>query len=79
MLLENRDGETFFSKMLFIYLFERETERGRVHTIEQGRGRGKGRESPADSRLSTEPDTGLDPTTPRSQPKPKARVRSLTS
>ena len=37
-----------------------------------GRGRGKGE---ADSPLSAEPNAGLDPITPRSQPEPKSRVR----
>ena len=42
------------------------------------RGRGRGKESQADSTLSMEPDTGLDPRTLRSRPVLKPRVWHLT-
>ena len=46
-----------------MYLFERET----ASMCKQVEGqKGRGRESQADSPLSTEPDVGLDPTTTRS-------------
>ena len=51
----------FFKRFIYL-LFEREKER----VNEQGRDKGRGRESPADSLLSTESDTGLDHTTLRS-------------
>lgn len=35
-----------------------------THAREQGKGRGRERDSQADSLLLTEPDAGLDPTTP---------------
>ena len=58
--------------------------------IGEGRGRGEsdvggeaeeegGRETQADSALSTEPDVGLDLMTPRSLPEPKPRVGRLTN
>ena len=55
-----------FLKERFIYLFER--ERASMGACEAGRGKeGEGeRESPADSPLSAEPNTGLDPRTRRS-------------
>lgn len=42
-----------------------------AHVHEGGRGRGRG--SPADSKLSAEPKAGLIPTTPKSWPKSKSR------
>ena len=61
----------FFKIYLFIWGV------GRANTI-GGKGRGRGRESPGDSPLSTEPnDTGLDPRNLRSQPEPKPRIQHL--
>jgi len=51
------------SRNFFEHLFILETERAGVWVIA---GRGRGRESQADSLLSTEPDRGLNPTTLRS-------------
>ena len=57
---------------LFVYLRKKEREGGRVN-----RGRSKGRGT---KRFGTEcePDSGLDLTTPRSQPELKLRVKILT-
>lgn len=49
-----------FLKDLFTYLRERGRE---TEHISRGRGREKEREFEAESKLSTEPDEGLDPTT----------------
>ena len=59
---------------LKIYLFERKKER---ESSRQKQREGK-KESQADSLLSMEPDTGLDPRTLRLGPKPKLRIRRLT-
>ena len=61
----------FYLCFLKIYLFERECE------WREGQ-RERETESQADSLLSTEPATGLDPTTLRSWPEPKSRVSHLT-
>ena len=53
---------------LFVFILLRECKWG------EG-GEGEGRESPAGSTLSTEPNIGLDPMTPGLRPKPKSRVR----
>ena len=46
--------------------------------MQWGGGRGRGRESQANSTLNAEPDMELDLTTLRSQPEAKPRVRGLT-
>ena len=61
-----------FFKDFFLYSREKGGDRAQVGG-EEGE-----RESQADSLLSVEPDSGLDPTTTRSQPEPKPRVRRLT-
>ena len=58
--------DPLFFLLDFIDLLERERERESARASTSG-GRGRGRrESQANSALSTEPDVGLDPTTPRS-------------
>lgn len=58
-------GQFFFFLRfhLFVYLFISEGAEG---------------EGQADFLLSSEPDMGLDPMTPRSEPEPKPRVEHLT-
>ena len=56
--------------LLRTYLFMREKERAL--------GEGRERESQAGFTLHAEPDAGLDPMTPRSQPEPKSRAGYLT-
>ena len=51
--------------LLSLLLFERERQREREHEWGEGQ-RERNRESQADSMLSTEPDTGLEPTILRS-------------
>ena len=63
----------------FIYLFEGETERERAQEPGAGqRERERESQSQADSVMSVEPNTGLDPTTPGSWPEPKSRIRHST-
>ena len=63
------NGFSFFKKILFIHErhieIEIETERERERERERGRQRHKQREKQAPCR---EPDVGLDPRTPESQP-----------
>jgi len=52
----------FFCFFFKVYLFERERERKRGHAHTSG-GKGRGTEEKADSPLSRERDTGLNPRT----------------
>ena len=64
-----------------IYLREEERERGREGERDrehEQEGQREERESQTDSKLSMEPDVGLDPRALRSGPKPKPRARYLT-
>ena len=61
------------------YLFERETVRESKHMSRVERGTEGEREFQADFPLSTEPDSGLQLTTLRSQPELKSRVGCLTN
>ena len=56
---------------------ETETERENVHMSREERQRKRERE--AGSKLSREPNAGLDPMTLWSRPEPKSRVRHSTS
>ena len=77
--LKMRTSTSFVCLFCLFTYFEREREREITqHKQGRGKGRGRGRESQAGSTLSEEPDTDLDPTTMRSWPEPKPRVRRLT-
>lgn len=68
----------FFFRDLFIYFSTHAPRasrgRGGVGGFGGGGKGGRGKESPAFSLLSTEPDTRLDPKTPRSEPQTKSRM-----
>ena len=65
--IQNVSGPFFFLKILFIYLFMRDTERERQ--------RHRQREKQAPCR---EPDAGLDPGTPGSCPEPMSGTKPLS-
>ena len=60
---------------IYLFIWERERESARMCTCTQSGVWGRERDS--SSRLSTEPNVGFDPRTPRLQPEPKSRVRCL--
>lgn len=68
--------EVTFFFFLKIYICERERASKRAHS---SGGRGRGKDSPADCPLSTEPNKGLDSMTLKSGPEPKPRDAELTS
>ena len=75
---ENLADAFCFLKILFIYLREGGKEHMCIRGGVQGEGEGGRKRSPADSPVIIEPNVGLHPTTLKSRPEPKSRVKCST-